>query len=81
MFDWAKYASEQVHRKSYDRILHDSLTFYRSSPPEMLLENGILEIYSKFTGEHPCRNVFSIKLQSSFFEIKLRQGCFPVNLL
>ena len=47
----------------------------------MLLENGILEIYSKFTGEHSCPNVFSIKLQSNFIEIKLRQGCSPVNLL
>ena len=29
---------------------------------------GVLKIYSKFTGEHPCRSVISIKLQSNFIE-------------
>ena len=26
----------------------------RSSPPEVLLGKGVLKIYSKFTGQHPC---------------------------
>ena len=34
----------------------------RSSPPEVFLQKGILKICSKFTGEHPCRSVISIKL-------------------
>ena len=34
----------------------------------MFLEKGVLEICSKFTGEHPCRSVVSIV-------------CSPVNLL
>ena len=38
-------------------------------------------LFSKFTGEHPCRSVISIKFQSSFIEITLWQGCSPVNLL
>ena len=40
----------------------------RSSPPEMFLGKGVLKICSKFTGEHPCRSVISIKLlkQSHF---------------
>ena len=29
---------------------------HRSSPSEVFLAKGILKIYSKFTGEHPCRN-------------------------
>ena len=33
------------------------------------------------TGEHSCPSAISIKLQSNFFEITLRYGCFPVNLL
>ena len=41
----------------------------------------VLKMCSKFTGEHPCRSVISIKLQSKFIEISLRQGCSPVNLL
>ena len=43
----------------------------RSSHPEVFLVKGVLEISSKFTGEHPCRNV----------EITLRHGYSPVNLL
>ena len=39
------------------------------------------KICSKFTGEHPCRSVISIKLKSSFIEVTLQHGCSPVNLL
>ena len=54
---------------------------YRSSPPEGFLEKGTLKAPSKVTGEHPCRSVISIKLQSIFIEITLRYGCSFVNLL
>ena len=47
----------------------------------MFLRKSILKIWSKFTGEHPCRSVISIKLQSNFIEITLRHGCSPVNSL
>ena len=40
-----------------------------------------MKICSKFTQEHPCRNVISSKLQSNFIEITLQHKCFPVNLL
>ena len=36
----------------------------RSSHSEVFLVKGNLKIRSKFTGEHPCRSVISIKLQS-----------------
>ena len=49
----------------------------RSSPPGVFLGKVVLETRSKFTGEHPCRSVISIKWN----EIALRHGCFPVNLL
>ena len=63
----------------------------RSSPPEVFLQKGILKICIKFTGEHPCRSVISIKLfpcrsaisiklLCDFVEIILWQGCSPVNL-
>ena len=45
----------------------------------MFLVKGGLKISSKFTGENPCWNVISTKLQSNFIEITLRQGCSPVN--
>ena len=50
------------------------------SEPEMLLEKGVLKVCSKFTLEHPCRIVISIKL-CNFIEIALWHGCYPVNLL
>ena len=54
---------------------------YRSSHPEVFLEKVVLKICSKFTGEHPCESVVSIKLLCNFIEITLRHGCSPVNLL
>ena len=53
----------------------------RSSHPEVFLRKDVLKICSKFTGEHPCQSVISIKLQSNFIEIALWHGCSSVNLL
>ena len=47
----------------------------------MFLVKGVLKICNKFTGEHPCRSVISIKLLYNFIGITLRHGCSPVNLL
>ena len=47
----------------------------------MVLGKGILKMCSKSAGEHRCRSVISIMLQSNFIEIILRHGCSPVNLL
>ena len=48
----------------------------RSNHPEVFLEKGVLRICIKFTGEHPCRSVTSVKLQNNFIEITLRHGVF-----
>ena len=40
----------------------------RSSRPEVFLENNVLKICSKFSGEHPCQSAISVKLQSNFIE-------------
>ena len=53
----------------------------RNSLPEMFLWKGILIIYSKFTGEHPCQSAISINLLCKFIDIALLHGCSPVNLL
>ena len=55
--------------------------YFKSSPSEVFLVNGVLQICSKFTGEHPYRSPISMKLPSNFIEIALRNGCSPVNLL
>ena len=38
-----------------------SLIMFRSSHPEVFLGKGVLQICSKFTGEHPCQSVISIE--------------------
>ena len=55
----------------------------RSSPPEVFLGKGVLQICSKFTGKHPCQRVISIKFifLCVFIEITLPHGCSLVNLL
>ena len=47
----------------------------------MFLGQCVLKICNKFTGEHPCRSVISIKLFCNFIEITLRHGCSPINLI
>ena len=53
----------------------------RDLSPYLFLGKGVLKICSRFTGEHSCRTMISIKLQSNFIEIILRHGCSPENSL
>ena len=52
---------------------------YRSSPPEVFLRKGALEICSKFAGDHPCQSVISMKLRNRN-KIAFWHMCFPANL-
>ena len=70
-----------VQFKNWLCELMSSNNQFRSSHPEVFLKKGVLKICSKLTGKHPCRSVISIKLLCNFFEITLRYGCYPVNLL
>ena len=45
----------------------------RSSRPEVFFRKGVLKICSKFTGEHACRSVISIKL---FITLQHRSSVF-----
>ena len=45
----------------------------------MFFEKGVLKICSKFTGEHTCRSVISIKFICKFIEIALWHGRSPVE--
>ena len=53
----------------------------KTQPSRNVRIKGVLNICSKFTGEHPCGSVILIKLLCNFIEIVLRHGCSPVNLL
>ena len=70
-----------VFSRRFRNILKRLSYISRSSHPEMFVRNGVLKICSKFTGEHLCRSVISLKLLCNFIEIVLRHGCSPVDLL
>ena len=45
---------------------NDSFEYYvHKQPSRVFLGKGVLKICSKFTGEHPCQSVVSIKLLCS----------------
>ena len=46
--------------------LHMWVPLNRSNSPDVFLGKGILKICGKFTGEHPCQSVISIKLQNNW---------------
>ena len=56
-------------------------TYFQQKSSVGVIVKSVQKIRSKFTGEHSCRNMISIKVQSNFIEITLRHGCSPVNLL
>ena len=54
---------------------------FSSKHQEVFWVKGALKIGSKFTGEHPCQRVISIKYLCNFIETTLQHGCCPVDLL
>ena len=82
------YRNYNLGQKFVDKLMFFYGMFYswffaisRSSHPKMFLGRGVLEICGKFTGDHPCRSVISMNLQSNFIEITLRHVRSPVSLL
>ena len=71
----------QIISLTLKRMVPTKKHTYGSSHPKVFLGKGVMKIFFKFTGEHPCRSVISIKLQSNFIEITLPHGCSPVNSL
>ena len=66
---------------SYAKTLTKGIAYYAVQRTLETLEKGVLKLYSKFTGELPCRSEISVKLQSNFIEIAPWHRCYPVNLL
>ena len=65
-------------------IIYKQLAFrynIQKKPPTGVPRKSCSEKCSKFTGEHLCRSVISIKLQSNFIDILLQHEFSPVNLL
>ena len=70
---------ESQHKKHNSRHVFKVTNTEAALQAEVFLFKCVQKISSKFTGEHPCRSVVSVKLQSNFIEITLRHGCSPVN--
>ena len=77
------YQKQVAYQKIHGIIDKENLgqRDFRNSRPKVFLVKGVLKICGKFTGEHPCRNVISIKLLCNSVEIAFQHGCSPVNLL
>ena len=60
-------------------FLKISKIYFRNSHPELVLGRDVLKICSKFTGEHPCRSVISIKLLCNFTEITPRHWSIRIQ--
>ena len=54
---------------------------YKSSRSKVFLGKGVLKICRKFTGEHPCQSVMSIKLLSNYSNLILRFVYITFSLL
>ena len=53
----------------------------QKQPGGSVFRKIVLKICSKFTRDHPCRSVISIKMLCNFLENTLWHGWSPVNLL
>ena len=50
-----------LHRIGFKWFFQAKESTKRNNRPEVFLGKGILKLYSKFTGKHPCPSVISIK--------------------
>ena len=74
LFCWLNfYMSYQI--ASWGKII----LIFRSSPPKVFLGKSVLEICSKFTGEHVCRSVIlanlSLFLSLSIYLLQSEKDC------
>ena len=53
--------------------------FIRSTHTQVSVGKGFLQIWSKLTGQLPCRSVILIKFHSNIIEITPGHGYSPVN--
>ena len=74
-------ANASIRNSLKTKIIARNDCRYRRSPIEVLLGKDVLKICSKFTREHPCRSVISLKLLCNFLEISFQHECSPVNVL
>ena len=63
--NWSKLLSSLLPRKAI--LVHLKTVYFQKQPSrDVPTKKDVLKIPSKFTEEHPCQSVISIKLQSNF---------------
>ena len=63
--NWSKLLSSLLPRKAI--LVHLKTVYFQKQPSrDVPTKKDVLKILSKFTEEHPCQSVISIKLQSNF---------------
>ena len=67
----------KCYSKCYSSVFLRNLSeqLFISSSPEVPLGKSVLKICSKFTREHPCQSVISIKLFCNFIEFTWVFNC------
>ena len=65
----------------FNQELCKNINLQKQPTVDVLIKRCSERICSNLTGEHLCRSIISIKLQSNFIETPLRYECSPVNLL
>ena len=69
-----------VHKMKW-KSSQKSSTIQKQPSRIVFLGKAVLKLCTKFTGEHPCQNLISIKSQINFIEIALQHGSSSVKLL
>ena len=59
----------KIYRSKTLKNSQETISFLGNSPPEVSLGKGVLQICSKFAGEHTCQSAISIMLQSILLHI------------
>ena len=57
---------KEFYQSIKEALLIKAIHFAKKNLSEVFVGKGVLKISTKFTGEHPFRNVISIKLESNF---------------
>ena len=71
---------QSCHSAFNAKVVNNQITELHVNGSTMIVKiTFILDLYSKFTGEHPCKSVISIKLKATL--LKSLHGCSSVNLL
>ena len=68
------HTKEHLNLATVIHLFLRSFESYRSSHSEVFQGKGVIKICCKFTGEHPCRRVISLKLLATLSKSHFGMG-------